>query len=263
MDEVEFREFMGNSRSEPLSRGNEPVTPLRWGCNEPVTPLHWGCRCIRGPSWDEAGHGDQDGPRINFGVVLPPEAKDLREWLMGILYGIHGGHCVDGLYDGGWWWDRSVKCFWPDVDDWFYYRAGDSGAFDLATAEPWVPNPHDFMRKVWKVRDIIFNLLDKADAMTLKIPDYAEEKRHKPLQIQYLRQTTGAFADLMITRICLKVISPVYKAPHIPSSSVNMAKSTDDDVPAPRSTPNVKNGQKNTSKLDVKKKVKKSKLIRK
>ena len=229
---------------------------------EPVTPLHWGCSCIRGPSWEQAAHGDQDGHKGNQGHVLPPDEFDCQKWLLGVLYGIHGGLCVNGMYNGGWWWDRSVKCVWDSDDTVFYYRAGDEGAYDLWCLKPFVPNPGEYVEMVWKVRDIIFNLLDKADAMTLKIPDYAEEKRHKPLQIQYLRQTTGTFADLMIIRICLKVISPVYKAPHIPSSSVNMAKSIDEDVPAPRSTPNVENGQKKTSKTDVKKQVKKPKLIR-
>ena len=137
-----------------------------------------------------------------------------------------------------------MKCVWDSDDTVFYYRAGDEGAYDLWGLKPYVLNPGEYVEMVWKVRDIIFNLLDKADAMTLKIPDNAEEKRDKSLQIQYLCQTTGTFADLMITRICLKVISPVYKAPHIPSSPVNMAKSIDEDVPAPHSTPNVKNGQR-------------------
>ena len=69
-----------------------------------------------------------------------------------------------------------MKCCWPgepDTDDGiFYYRAGDSGAWDLCTAEPWVPDPHEFMFKVWKVWDAIYKLLDKAAVGQLDMGAY-------------------------------------------------------------------------------------------
>ena len=96
-----------------------------------------------------------------------------------------------------------MKCFWLDIDETFYYRAGDTGAYDLATAEPWVPNPHDFMRKVWKVWDIILNLLDRADScrLTVNLENHVEVNLHKPVQIQLLRQSTVAFAAKQITKM--------------------------------------------------------------
>ena len=81
----------------------------------------------------------------------------------------------------------------------------------LATLElmTWPPqshgssNPHDFMRKVWKVRDIILNLLDRADScrLTVNLENHVEVNLHKPVQIQLLRQSTVAFAAKQITKM--------------------------------------------------------------
>ena len=180
-----------------------------WFKGEPVSPWHWGCRCKRGPHWDKAGNTDQDGGPGSLGVVLPPDPDDLHEWLLGVLYGCHGGLYKDGLYDGGWWWDRSVKCCWRgDIENGiYYYRAGDCGAWDLCTAEPWVPDPHEFMFKVWKVRDAIYKLLDKAAVGQLDMGAYeaymtaVHEPRKQPEIVNFLRKSTAAYADLIIFKM--------------------------------------------------------------
>ena len=185
-------EAVTQNMTEPVSSRDEPVSAV----------IHWGCSCTRGQSWDQAGLGDQDGFKGNFGVVLPPDESDLREWLLGVLFGIHGGLCVNGMYNGGWWWDRSVKVKWTDVDEPLYYRAGDDGAYDLWCPGPWFPVPKEpFILQVCKVRDLIYSLLDKASRNQLPIPDYAEETGNKQLQIDALRASTSAFAADVIARM--------------------------------------------------------------
>ena len=102
-----------------------------------------------------------------------------------------------------------MKCCWlGDTENGiYYYRAGDCGAWDLCTAEPWVQDPHHFMFQVWKVRDAIYKLLDKAAEGQLHMGAYktymtaVHEPRIKPEIVHFLRNSTAAYADLIITKM--------------------------------------------------------------
>ena len=85
----------------------------------------------RGPNWD---WHDQDGGLHSIGQTQVPSRSVLKEWLIVGLTGSCGGTYsrVTGMYDGGWWFDRSHWAVWPGDTEGGYYKAGDCGCYDLA-----------------------------------------------------------------------------------------------------------------------------------
>ena len=95
----------------------------------PLEALRYGVVVIRGPDWD---FGDQDGGVGGLGLTVPPDHDHLREWMFeGFTGGCGGRWLLEwGMWDGGWWWDRSQVVLWDRTKSTCYYKAGDGGCFD-------------------------------------------------------------------------------------------------------------------------------------
>ena len=95
----------------------------------------WDVRVVPGRDWDfdltqVGAHG--------VGTVLDPSTA-VVEWCAGVAGRARvGGPCVDcPVHDlGGWFLSRSAVVQWDGDENFYYYKAGDNGLYDLAWAVP-------------------------------------------------------------------------------------------------------------------------------
>lgn len=162
---------------------------------EVVEALDLHCTCIRGPSWEESGHGDQDGGFGSYGTVTPPTLQDIKCWFDGVISGSHGGHKLNNLHYGGRWIDRSVVVSWVGDGSIFYYQAGDAGKHDLFKAGKWFQQPiTTVINDVHEVKVMCFAVTDEY----LKFKAGYEGVGERISTIQYLR---GQFVATVTSKI--------------------------------------------------------------
>ena len=118
---------------ESVLRGMEVAVSWMTRCiaAKPVPAGCYGLRVRPGRDWD---WGDQnDG---GWGLTIPPDAGERREWIRQTLLGEGGEPCVgsDGVEErhtlGGWWPTRSINVVWQNGEV-YSYKAGDGGRYDL------------------------------------------------------------------------------------------------------------------------------------
>ena len=142
-----------------------------------MVALRFGVVVIRGPAWD---FDDQDGGVGGTGLTVPPDHDHLREWMFDGLTGLCGGRWLPewGMWDGGWWWDRSQVVLWDRTEDFGYYKAGDEGCFDCLeliddknSGPAFDQRQKSLQKAVFEtVADVMQELRDELEADKLKIP---------------------------------------------------------------------------------------------
>ena len=138
-----------------------------------LEPGEYGVLIRRGPSWEWSGNGhDQDGAGC-IGMSEWPNYDIQKEWLSLMRNGDCGGEQdAQGLFDGGWWLNRSSVGRFPEIGDntggTLYYKSGDGGRFDLYKILP-----RDKFQRIDYAKSM-FGLLQKTkEAFTQIMQDFS------------------------------------------------------------------------------------------
>ena len=138
-----------------------------------LEPGEYGLLIRCGPSWVWSGNGDDQDGAGGIGTSEWPNYDIQKKWLSLMRNGRCGGaKDAHGLYNGGWWLDRSSVGRFPkigyDTGGTFYYKAGDEGAYDLFKLLP-----RDKFQQIEYVQTMMVLLQKTKDAFTQIVQEFS------------------------------------------------------------------------------------------